>query len=154
MEKVLSLSLEESNFTTPPSGPGTQPEVRIRRLFFSSGVLCEFSFPVRLDRHLKVFAAGPHIAQSSRVNLISAKVKSDDLLKLGVRAVASSQSHGTIYDNTPPFRSHSLLTRTWSQSAILYALEEPSLHAAAIKDKSTPALFYAPSKIVYLHSRT
>lgn len=43
MEKILSLSLEESNFTTAPLGSGTKAEVRFR-LMFVVGVWAEFTF--------------------------------------------------------------------------------------------------------------
>lgn len=89
MEKILSLSLEQSNFTTPPSGPGTKPTVRVRRLavLFNGRLVCDISTLFRCSSR-----TGAETSFQPRPNPAF-------LLKLGVRAVANPQSHGTIQDN-------------------------------------------------------
>ncbi|CAM9259600.1 unnamed protein product [Pylaiella littoralis] len=57
MEKILSLSLEQSNFTTPPSGPGTKPtETTEEALQGKGGDESERNRAAafELDRHIKI----------------------------------------------------------------------------------------------------
>lgn len=53
MEKILSLSLEESNFTTPPLQSGEKPEVCVllARSGAGDGVKCE----AHVDAHVRLF---------------------------------------------------------------------------------------------------